>query len=67
MATQKRLPAGDTGPTYTYTNAQGEEYVITWCYTPKRFTLWKKMSDGYEKMATAQAPTELYSRIPGYK
>ncbi len=67
MPSVRKIPASDTGPLWTFCNAAGEEYIISWYPTQKRFTLWEKTAEGLEKIATSSSPLDLRSRIPGYR
>ena len=65
MATAKKIPVSENGPGVKsmYITASGEEYVISQCLAPRRFTLWKHGMSGYEKLKTSGTPVELYEVI----
>lgn len=63
MAIVKKIPASENGPGVECKTAEGIIYIISQCYAPRRFTLWEKKTGGYEKLATASTPTELYEKI----
>lgn len=64
----KTIPTTENGTTVTNTTVSGEKYLITHCVgtDKQRFTLWKILSEGYEKITTAATPFELYDKIPWY-
>jgi len=64
MAVVKKIPASESGPGVQCTTAEGTIYIVSQCFAPKRFTLWEKKAGGYEKLATANTPIDLYEKIP---
>lgn len=62
----KTIPNTENGTTVTNTTLSGDKYLITRCLEKQRFTLWKILSEGYEKLATATSPLELYNKIPWF-
>lgn len=67
MAVTKKIPESENGPGVRCQTTSGQEYLISQCMAPRRFTLWKKVSGGYEKELTGQSPIELYDKIPWNK
>ena len=71
MAVAKKIPVSENGPGDKCITASGEEYIISQCLAPRRFTLWKHGTGGYEKLKTSDTPVELYEAIeweePGKK
>lgn len=59
----RKMPASENGPGVRCTTKTGDEYIISQCFIPRRFTLWQVVSGGYRKIATADTPTELYEKI----
>lgn len=64
MMAVKRVPASDTGPQLQCLTRAGERYVITQNPVTRKFTLWRVVSGGYEKISTADSPVPLNSKIP---
>lgn len=62
----KTIPNSENGTTVTNTTVSGDKYLITHCLDKQRFTLWKILSEGYEKMSTATSPFDLYDKIPWF-
>ncbi len=61
----KNIPSSETGATVSnYTAASHNEYLITSCPEKNRFTLWKVLEGGYEKLGTAGSPLEFAKEIP---
>lgn len=63
MAVVKKIPESENGPAVKCIAAGGEEYIISQCLSPRRFTLWKHETGGYEKLKTSDTPIELYEAI----
>ena len=59
----KKLPATESGPSVRCTTRAGEVYLISQNQMGDRFTLWKVLADGYEKLDTGKCPMELYDKI----
>ena len=52
----KNIPSSETGSQTICTTRTGEKYIISNCPEKHRFTLWRVVEDGYEKMATSETP-----------
>lgn len=63
--TVKKIPTSDSGVRVLCRTKSGDEYTIS--QNPmkdrSRFTLWRNLSDGYEKVASADSPSALYQKI----
>lgn len=59
----KKLPAADYGPGVLCTTASGDKFQITQNPEKRKFTLWHIVSGGFEKVAMADSPVDLYSKI----
>lgn len=57
---RKSLPLSETGPGVRYVTKSKREYCISQNLEKMRFTLWRIVTDGYEKMATSDNPCNLY-------
>ena len=63
----KNLPSSESGRGVQYTTKDKERYVISQDQAKVKFTLWKVVPDGYEKIkAGAASPYDLYPLIPGF-
>lgn len=62
----KSIPSSENGTMVTNTTMSKQQYLITHCVDKQRFTLWKVLSEGYEKIATATTPFDLYDKIPWF-
>ena len=62
MSVVKKLPKTETGHGVKYTTESGNVYVISNDPIKKRFTLWKTVSSGYEKIGTSDSPINLYKK-----
>lgn len=60
----KTIPASETGSRTTCLTKSGKEYLITNNPIKARFTLWRKVDDGYEKMSTSENPLDFDKIIP---
>lgn len=63
----KEIPDSETGNMVTYytkPNASGDKYLITHCPFKKRFTLWKCLDGGYEKISESDSPLKFKDMIP---
>lgn len=56
----KKLPASENGHGVHYIAKSRKEYCISQNLEKMRFTLWRIVPDGYEKMATSDNPCNLY-------
>lgn len=61
--TVKKLPAADYGPGVLCTTKSGRQFQITQNPEKRKFTLWAVVDGGYDKIAMANSPTDLYSKI----
>lgn len=63
----KNLPSSESGRGVQYTTKDKEQYVISQDPTKVKFTLWKVVPGGYEKIkAGAASPYDLSPLIPGF-
>lgn len=62
----KKLPVSESGHGVHCTTSSGEEYQISQNPDKKKHTLWKIVDGGYQKIATANSPYDLYPII-GFK
>lgn len=61
----KKLPPSETKiPGVECRTRKHGIYLVTGNELRNKFTLWKENAYGYEKIATANNPTKLYSKIP---
>ena len=61
------IPNSETGKgvvCYTKPNESGDKYIVSQNPLKEQFTLWKCIEDGFEKIATANSPLDLYNKIP---
>ncbi len=54
MAAVKAIPASEDGYGARLIAADGQEYVLSLRNADRRFTLWKVVGGGYEKLAVAK-------------
>ena len=57
----KNLPSSENGPGVVCNGKY--VYIITQDLKKQRFTLWKKVDEGYEKMGSADSPMKLYDKV----
>ena len=62
-AVTKNFPASEVGPGVRCRTSSGAEYLIFQSPGKRRHTLWKAAEGGYEKIASADSPVDLYDRI----
>jgi len=62
MSVVKQIPKTENGYGVEYTTLSGNVYFISNNLTKKKFTLWKKVDNGYDKMGTADNPLDLYKK-----
>ena len=65
--TVKTIPTSETGSRttcFTKPNSSGEKYLITENPLEERFTLWKCVEEGFEKIKTSNNPLKLNDVIP---
>lgn len=59
----KKLPVADCGPGVLCITKSGKQFQITQNPEKRKFTLWAIIDGGYDKIAVANSPTDLYSKI----
>lgn len=52
----KSIPSSDTGSRVTCSTLSGEKYIISNNPIKERFTLWKVVNGGYEKISVSDNP-----------
>lgn len=57
----KKLPLSDSGPGVVCSGKY--VYIISQDLKKQRFTLWKKIDEGYEKIASSDNPMKLYDKV----
>ena len=57
----KKLPLSDSGPGVVCNGKY--VYIISQDLKKQRFTLWKKIDEGYEKIASSDSPMKLYDKV----
>lgn len=57
----RSLPASESGHGVHYTAKSRKEYCISSCPEKGRFTLWRIVPNGYERMGSANTPNDLYT------
>lgn len=57
-----KIPKSEDGPVHTYYTSKNK-YLITWNTTQNRFTLWKALNTGFEKLTTSNNPLNFYQQI----
>ncbi len=62
MSVVNQIPKSEDGYGVKYTTESGNEYVISHNKIKRRFTLWKSLEQGYEKLGTANSPIDLYKK-----
>ena len=62
MSVVNQIPKSENGYGVRYITESGNEYVISHNKTKQRFTLWKDVESGYEKIGTANSPIDLYKK-----
>lgn len=63
----KTIPASETGSRticFTKPNDSGDKYLITNNPIEERFTLWKCIDDGFERIKTSDNPLDFDKIIP---
>lgn len=63
----KAIPNSETGSKttcFTKPNSLGDKYLITENPLEERFTLWKCVEEGFEKIKTSNNPLKLNDVIP---
>ena len=62
MSNVKQIPKSENGHGVLYTKLNGNIYQISNNPVNKRFTLWKVLNNGYEKISTSDNPLKLYEK-----
>lgn len=60
----KSIPSSETGSRTICTTNSGKEYLITNNPIKAKFTLWRIVPDGYEKLFVSENPLEFDEIIP---
>ena len=60
----KELPKSENGGSTLCRTVSGQEYVISYNSDKMKATLWKKTSEGLEKISTANSPLDFNTVIP---
>ena len=64
LKTVKRIPGTENGSGVRCMTTSGREFLITQCLNTGTHTLWRTAADGYDKLASAKSPFDLYPMIP---
>lgn len=67
MSIVKSIPASEDGQSVRCKTKSGKVYLITQNHGKMRFTLWRVLDDGFEKLTTGNSPYDLYGNIPWTK
>lgn len=59
----KKIPASENGTGVLCKTKSGKEYQISQNTDKGKHTLWRKVDGGFEKVATAGSPYDLYPMI----
>lgn len=62
MSVVNQIPKSEDGCGVRYYSDSGNIYIISQNTKKERFTLWKELKSGYEKIAIADIPTALYKK-----
>ena len=60
----KKFPVSENGPGVHCTTKSGQIFIITQCLEKMRFTLWRQVEGGYEKLETAKSPLIFEGKVP---
>ena len=60
----KKIPSTENGPGVHCTTSSGQICIISQCLEKGRFTLWRKVEDGFAQIAIAKSPLDLDDKIP---
>lgn len=63
----KSIPSSETGSRVTCTTESGNQYIISNNPIKGRFTLWKVILNGYEKISISDNPLDFDKIIDYYK
>ena len=61
----KSIPSSETGSRVTCITESGSQYIISNNPIKGRFTLWKVIPNGYEKISTSDSPL-IFDKIIDY-
>lgn len=62
MSNVNQIPKSEDGYGVRYISEFGNEYIISQNTKKEKFTLWKILKNGYEKIGTANSPIDLYKK-----
>lgn len=57
-----KIPKSEDGSMHTHCTNKNK-YLITWNKTQNRFTLWRILKSGFEKLTTSNNPINFYQYI----
>ncbi|MGN0246503.1 MAG: hypothetical protein ACI4DK_11155 [Lachnospiraceae bacterium] len=58
-----QIPASENGHGVIYTTLSGKKYYISQNLDKKKLTLWRSVEGGYQRVASADSPYDLYKLI----
>ena len=67
MSIVKSIPVSEDGQSVRCKTKSGKAYLITQNRSKMRFTLWRILDDGFEKLTTGNSPYDLYENVPWSK
>lgn len=62
MSIVNQIPKSEDGCGVRYTTENNTVYIISQNKKKEKFTLWKELKNGYEKIGTANSPIDLYKK-----
>lgn len=62
MSIVNQIPKSEDGYGVRYITESNNEYIISHNTRKARFTLWKDVKNGYEKIGSANSPIDLYKK-----
>lgn len=62
----KAIPNSESGSRTTCKTHSGEEFIISYNPIKDKFTLWKPVECGFEKIDTGNSPLD-FNKLLGYK
>lgn len=62
MSIVNQIPKSEDGYSVRYISEFGNEYIISQNTKKEKFTLWKILKNGYEKISTSNSPIDLYKK-----
>lgn len=57
------IPSSENGSGVLYTAMSGQKYNISQNLDKRKHTLWKHVEGGYQRVAVADSPYDLYEQI----